>query len=296
MLLIMHDGLRISKLFLSIVDQLNPLKTQIIYVPSADFEENGIYFSPGYINLLKSLSREYIGKSAKFYRFLKKLGIIHFEIPDFDLSIEISKTLWVYNNRPIKEFFEKINATLRPKIHIQPLFNNPINVIVKSNVGRLTVTQFLENYDVEEIRDIDVENKDDVEMLSEIKNALLSSENIILFQLSPISFLILRMFEVFKKIAEEYRGHIIYVLPNKLTKHDVITLKKIAKVEDYAGLLKTLKDQIDIVIFDERDHPLLKNIQDLEITMYPISFKTHRKEELEESINDFFKVLEAVEG
>ncbi len=294
MLLILHDGIYISKLFTSLIEKLDSENTVVLNLPATDFERNGIHFSPGYVKLVKRMSNYRIVNQSGFDQYFKEMGLIDFDITDFDLALNLALTIWIKNGYPLTDFYERINEKYNLKLKILPIIEPLPDVNIKVDEELITHPEFMDRKEINEIKQIIINGSKKFELNSVAKDLLKEANTVILFQLSPLSIAVLGAINIFKKIVEDFEGHIVYLLPKNLTPQDLAVLRKLAKTEETRGLLKLLKDQVDIVVFDEEDISILESIKEMDFTSYPISFKAKTKEEIDKSVRDFLNVLEAI--
>ncbi len=296
MITVMHDGINISRIFTSLINKLSDTEVTVVHVQSGDFKENGLICSIGLPNLVRKLTNRPIRNDAVFSKYLKGLDLIKEDIPDFDLSLWIAETLWIYQQRSLWDFYSSLTEKLKLKKPLVPLIKDIPNTIIRvSEVeGDLNTMEFLQLKRIGEIKEIVFNNKEKFELENETKNIIQNSDLLILFQLSPLSMYFLGFIDALKAITESHKGHIIYILPHELSLPDRKILEKFFKNDKINGLIETLEGLVDIIIFDKNYYNLIGNLQDLDMTMFPISFEEEKTSDIQKSIEELIRIINSL--
>ncbi|MGQ4833819.1 MAG: hypothetical protein ACP6IS_07975 [Candidatus Asgardarchaeia archaeon] len=292
MISILYDNKSISRELIALLRRLPKDEVAIINIPSADFTlKSGIHISPSLIALVKRLAKKKIRVRSKFSYLLKEFEILDREIPDFDLAVAISETLWMKNNMRLFEFYKRISLILNVEFQLYPLLDPPPSVVIRTNSGDYDPLSFHKLRTIPEIKSIDFENLDKANIVKETKEILQNSDKVILFQTYPISLHLLNSMGGLKKLIENFKGHILYLLPKRITKTEQAILNKLGYEPSVSGLIIGSHDKVDAVLFDQKQSVIIENSSKYEVSLLPLEFSTGTKENLEKFVEDLIKIL-----
>jgi len=293
---ILIDGFITEKLLLSLTKKLSEDSFVIVSIPSFDCEtSSGIHISLAFNNLLKVLSPE--KKRTKYeyklFHFLKKLNFIENKQTDLELTVSMLQTIWVKNGLPLRAFYERITRGLNISTTILPLLEPLPNLIIELEDG--DKKNFLDVIDgdlTEKIKKISYDELDKIKLVTETKKVLENSDKILLFQISPLTVYFLKSIGTLKKILETFKGTILYLLPKKLRQIDKKFLSILKYSEDLTGLIQMSQEQVDAVIFDEKQRYLIRELSDVKLTLYPTPYYIKEDKKINEFIESLLKILE----
>ena len=295
MIAILHDGINIDIPFEPILEKFPADSISIINIHTFDFEtEFGIHVSPSYLKLLDRLipKNRKIGLSSRLSNLLKKLGIADIKLSDFDLLVSILMSLWLKGNRPIVEFYRKMTDLLKLPYEILPLLEaTPILVFELKDETKTNILNLLDKNLVSDIKNIAYMNLEKTKIVDETKSVLEESKLILLYQVSPLTIYCLKSIGPIKKILENFKGSVVYILPNKLEDLDKVILEILGYETNLHGLIEMAHEQIDAVIFNEKKRSLLENFDKLKISIYPMSFNFNTEENINTFVENILKII-----
>jgi len=293
---ILFDGIEANGPFLPILKKLSNNLSAIINVPSFDFEtEFNIHVSPSLSLLLKKLTprRRWVGGGYRLSSMLRKLNLADVNVSDFDLMISILLTIWLKSELSLVDFYHKISESLGIRYRILPLLSPlPCLTIEMESGTEINPIQFMEKGYTEKIKKLKYCNLEKAKIIDETKEVLEDSDIILLFQVAPVTMYFLKSIGSLKKTIENFKGTIIYFLPETLKDMDRKFLSLSGYDENLYGLIKMAHEQVDAIIFDERNQDLITNLTDVKVTFYPIPYEFGSRNGLKNFIENILKVLQ----
>jgi len=299
MVVILHDGLKIFRLFASVVNNLTSNEEKrdvsIIYLQTGDFKEGWLINSPGLVAILRRLMQRPMKYETNFSGYLKSLEIIHRDWPDFELSLFTAQTLWLLRGGTLDEFYEYISDKLKLKSPIIPFMKGipDIRIKVKEKEEIMSVHDYISLDRIGEITEFKFEsNGNNLQLTDKANDVIKDSDFILLFQLSPITIYFLSKINNLKKMVENYGGHIGYILPHELSLGDRKIIEKYYDGE-ITNMIHSLEGAIDIVIFDKNYYKLITQLQDVDLTLYPLSFEDGKSTDYKKSVEEIIRIIES---
>lgn len=295
MITILYDGKDSDRVFSKLIRKLLRRDLTIIPLPSYDYEtETGLHVSPTLNHLVRMMSsriNRMLG-SHKIAYTLREFNFTKLNMSDLDLVLTFLNTIWISKGRSLTELYEKIAKSLRIPVKLMPLYDPPPYIIVKMNNGEKKTYDIFSKIElVESIKEISYGNLDKAKIVMETRVILENSKVILLFQVSPISLYFLKSVGSLKKTLENFKGTIIYFLPQKLTEIDSILLQKLGYKGTLEGLVKMSHEQIDAIIVDDQNQELISDLSEIKLTLYPAHYGFNNKNELNKFVNDLLKIL-----
>lgn len=299
MVVVLHDGLRIFRLFTSVVNSLiseeRKKEVSIIYLQTGDFREGWLVNSPGLASIVRRLMPRPMKYETNFTGYLKSLEVVQRDWPDFELSLFTAQTLWLLRGGNLEDFYDYISNKLKLKSPVIPLMKGvpDIRLKVKEKEEIMTVYDYINLERIGEVIDFKFEsNGDNLQLTDKANEAIKDSDFILLFQLSPLTIYFLSKINNLKKIVENYGGHIGYILPHDLSLGDRKIIEKYYDGE-ITNLINSLEGAIDIVIFDKNYYKLISQLQDIDITLYPLSFEDGKSTDYKKSVDEIIRIIES---
>lgn len=275
--------------------KLPPDQLAIVTVPSTDYDiEYGVHVSPSLNHLLSLLipRRKLVGQGFRLNTLFKRLGFKIDQLTDFELAVSMLLSLWLKEKTPLLDFYGKISSNLGIPHQIFPLLDPPPSLVVETTNGSKLFPYQMVNNNIEKIEELVYYNLDKAEIISETKKILVNSDIVLLFQLSALSMYFLKSIGSLKKILENYKGTILYILPDTITNIDMHLLSILGYSGDLYGLVKMAHEQVDAIIFDEKDHEFISNLSEIKLTFYPVPYKFQTTEDVNAFIEHILKVLQ----
>lgn len=292
---ILFDGNDPEKLFLPLIKKLSKNSIAITNIPSFDFEtENGIHVSPSLNILLKTLGprSKRLRHSHKLISVFRNFDFATTNLPDFDLAISFLLTIWLRNELPLLDLYSRLATSLNISYRIMPLFDPLPHLVVKTESGsKVTPLQLINGKNLEDLKGFTYGKLDKAKIVEETKKTLENSDIVLLFQVSPITIYFLKSIGSLKKVLENYKGTIIYLLPQEIRDIDKKILALMGYSEDLQGLIRMAHEQVDAIIFDEKNQDLITELSDIKVTFYPAPYEFETREGMKNFIYNVLKVL-----
>ena len=173
-----------------------------------------------------------------------------------------------------------------------PLFDPLPHLVVKTESGsKVTPLQLINGKNLEDLKGFTYGKLDKAKIVEETKKTLENSDVVLLFQVSPITIYFLKSIGSLKKILENYKGTIIYLLPQEIRDIDKRILALMGYSEDLQGLIRMAHEQVDAIIFDEKNQDLITELSDIKVTFYPAPYEFETREGIKNFIDNVLKVL-----
>jgi len=283
------DGHNVPWFFPRIVRRIDPKDVAIIYIPTFDYSnERGIHFSPGFVSLIRGLVKRKPRPSRTIFKMLNLLGIVRNDIKDFEVILDLLITLWITRRAPIREIFDIILEGLGSKYSVVPLVEPLTSTIIKTETKIIRPVDL--NKEKEEIKNIEFVPKD-IEICEKAIESINNSDKLVLFAISPLSFLYLKNVGKISNIMKGYKGQIIYVLPSSLEEGDKCLLRFLKAEPSFIGLLNMLNGSVDSVVFSEERKDILEKMQELKFSCLPMMFYSEDISIKRKIIDDFTRLL-----
>jgi len=292
---VLYDGKDSDRIFSKLIKRLSKNELTIIPLPSYDYEtDNGLHVSPTLNHLIKMMGsriNRMLGSYKITYTF-REFDFSTLDMNDLELVLTFLNTIWISKGKPLTELYEKITRSLGITYKLMPLYDPPPHLVIKTESGEtITYDMFSEIENVESVKEISYSNLDKAKIVMETKMILENSKVILLFQISPISLHFLKSVGSLKKTLENFKGTIIYFLPQKLIDVDSILLQKLGYEGTLEGLVKMAHEQIDAIILDDQNQKLISDLSEVKLTLYPTHYEFNSKNGINKFVNDLLKIL-----
>ncbi len=292
---VLYDGKDSDRVFSKLVRKLSKNELTIIPLPSYDYEtEMGLHVSPT-LNHLVSMMGSRISRMLGSYKInytFRGFDFSAMNMNDLELVLTFLNTIWISKGRPLTELYEKITKSLGISYKLMPLYDPPPHLVIKGENGESIAPSMISNVEnVEKVKEISYGNLDKAKIVMETKLILESSKVILLFQISPISLHFLKSVGSLKKTLENFKGTIIYFLPQKLYDVDSILLQKLGYEGTLEGLVKMAHEQIDAIILDDQNQKLISDLSEVKLTLYPTHYEFSNKDGINKFVKDLLKIL-----
>ncbi len=293
MITILYDKLKMPISLETLLNELDTSDVALVPVPSYDFMLNsGIIFSPVFTSLLEGLSSKKIQGSFESTKILSTLGFLPKKdlLDDFAVIIGMLMTIWLLRERELTYFYNLISRGLKIEYTITPLLDSPPNVMIEtptSTIDPVTMSRSKRPGDILNIRFYEL-NKNIAEAT---KNILENSKTILLYQLSPLSIVLITSIEKLKKMFQSFKGSIMYLLPKSLNPMDKKVLEKMKQEPSLMGLMDLSHDFVDGFIFNEKDTAIVKSSSEYETFLYPVNYSLATQDEVDAFVDSLFKIL-----
>ncbi len=295
MITILYDGNDSDKVFSKLIKKLAKNELAIIPMPSYDFETKyGLHISPTLNHLVEMLGTRIsrLLNSYKIQYAFRGFDFARTNLNDLELILSFLMTICISRGIPLTELYERLTKSLDIRYKLMPLYDPPPHIIIKSEDGSMICPLDLtDEFDVDKIKEISYGNLDKAKIIMETKTVLEESKVILFYQISPITLFFLKSIGTLKKTLENFRGTIIYFLPQNLSVINNAILKKLGYDEGLQGLVKMAHEHIDAIILDDQNQQLISDLSEVKLTLYPTHYAFKTKDGINKFVNDLLKIL-----